>query len=140
MPPKPTLEELYERKKEVSGQVSAQTRTSALGLLAISWALLTAHDPPLRSLVEKVDRRFLLAIAVSAVAVIAMDLLQYVAATTATDAALKEARTADPPEANYNDDSFSYRAIGWMYRGKFVALAVGAVVLFGVFIRMFCAR
>ena len=133
MPPKPTLKELYERKKEVSGQVSTQTRTYALSLLAISWGLLTAHEAPLQSLLIHVNRHWLLGVAGASIAVIILDMLQYVAATTATDVAIRKAT------ANYDDKSFSYRAIGWCYRAKSLALIVGAAGILIVLVLMFAA-
>ena len=52
----PEIQKLFDRKKEASGQVSAQTRVAGLGLLAAGWALLTAHDEPLHSMSLKVNR------------------------------------------------------------------------------------
>ena len=54
------LGDVYARKKEASAQVSTQTRTLAFGFLGISWALLTAHDDPLKSMVGHVPTFLLL--------------------------------------------------------------------------------
>ena len=133
----PSLDKILDRKKDVSGQVSAQTRTLALGMLAISWALLTVHDEPLRTMAGHVYRPILLWLAICSVLVIAFDLLQYVAGTEVADDAAARAEKATPKEALYNAASFAYRFQEFCYRVKFVLLTVAAVILAIVFVRLF---
>ena|ERR1700722_13376322 len=135
----PILQTILERKKEVSGQVSTQTRTLALGFLAISWALLTAHDEPLHTMATHVSRYLILALAVSSVLVIASDLLQYVAATSVAQDAINRAEKVTPPAATYDNTSRAYKAQAFLYHSKFWLLSLGALLLLFIFIGLFSA-
>jgi hypothetical protein len=134
-----TVQQILDRLKEVSGQVSAQTRTLALGFLGISWALLTAHDEPLRTMALHVNRLLILALACFAILVIAFDLLQYVAATAVADEAFDRAEKSEEQEALFLRDSFAYQAQAFLYHSKFCLLAVGALLLAIIFIGLFRA-
>lgn len=129
--------EIYARKKEASGQVSTQTRSLALGFLAISWALLTAHDEPLHAMVAHVNRYMILALAAVSVLVIVSDLFQYVATTNMAGAALDRAGKARDRKAEYDDKSFAYRTQAFLYHAKFWILAAGAILLLMIFIGLF---
>lgn len=133
----PGLDKILDRKKEMSSQVSAQTRALALGMLAISWALLTPVYDPLKAMAAHVGRAQLLTLAVLAVLVIAFDLLQYVAATNVADEAAGRAEHAAGKEALYDDTRFAYRAQAFLYRAKFWLLAVAAVLLAVIFVELF---
>lgn len=135
-----SLKDLYERRKETSAQVGAQTRTSGLGLLAISWALLTAHDQPLQAMTKRVPETVLLGIGIFGVLTVTFDLLQYVSATKAADRAIETAKKSESKEAQYDDQWFSWRAIAWMYHGKFIALSCGATLLLAAVILMFVRK
>ena len=132
-----TLQQILERKKDVSGQVSTQTRTLALGMLAISWALLTVHDDPLRTMALSVSRFWMLSLAVCAVLVIAFDLLQYVAATTVAEKATKDAEAVPAKTALYDNTTPAYKAQAWLYHAKFYLLIAGALLLLVIFIGLF---
>jgi hypothetical protein len=123
------LADIYARKKEASGQVSSQTRSLALGFLAITWALLTAHDQPLQAMASHVNRYIVLVFATVAILVLACDLLQYVAITSFTDEAYKAAEKATPQEGQYDQTSVAYRAQAFLYRAKFYLLSADAVLL-----------
>ncbi len=131
--------EIRDTQKEVSGLFSSQVRTLALGLLAIAWALLTAHDEPLRTMALTVPRWELLSLAVLSVFVLTFDLLQYVFALRFTRAALHKAEHSPTRDAKYDNGSFSYRAHLWMYHGKFSALVVAALLKAWVFLSLFRA-
>lgn len=133
----PSLDKILERKKEVSGQVSAQTRTLALGTLAISWALLTVHDEPLRTMATSIYRPILLGLAVCSVLVIVFDLFQYVAATQVVNVAAEEAEHANPQAAKYNNNSAAYILSTLFYRAKFVLLIIAGIILVVIFIQLF---
>lgn len=135
----PTLDQIKDRKKEVSGQVSAQTRTTALGLLAISWALLTAHDEPLKTMAAHANRYSVLGLGVSAAVILALDLLQYVAYTKLADDALKLAEKSQDKCACYDDKSKAFRFGAYLYHGKFLVLAVAAFDLIWIAIELFLA-
>ncbi len=132
-----TLQQILDRKKDVSGQVSTQTRTLALGMLAISWALLTVHDDPLRTMALNVSRFWMLSLAVCAVLVIAFDLLQYVAATKVAEKAIKAAEAASTKTALFDDTTLAYKAQAFLYHAKFYVLVAGAVLLMIIFIELF---
>lgn len=68
----PAYDKILDRKKEASGQVSAQTRAYALGMMAISWALLTAHDEPLKSMAAHASRYLMLSMSVVGMLVLAL--------------------------------------------------------------------
>lgn len=133
----PTLKEIADRRKEVSGQVSTQTRTLALGLLAIGWALLTAKDgEPIKLMATRAGRSPVLTAIFCALATIACDLLQYVAATSVAQDALERAEKSEQKTARYNLNSYTYRFQLLLYRGKFWCLALGSLLMLLVFIRM----
>lgn len=137
----PTLDKLLERKKEVSSQVSAQTRASALGFLAISWAVLTAHDEPLKTMASHVPRLVVLAMAVMAALILAFDLLQYVAYTAVADEAIKRAeQSPDSKAATFNTDLWTYKTGSFFYRAKFWLLTAAGALLAWSFVAMaWCA-
>lgn len=134
-----SLEKLLDRKKEASGLVSAQIRTLALGFLAISWTLLTAHDEPLKTMSSHVNRYLVLGLAVSGVLVMAFDLLQYVAITTMAGNAASRAEAATSQKAQYDNGSIAYKAQALFFWSKFAILAVGAVLLATIFFYLFTA-
>lgn len=109
--------------------MSAQTRASALGLLAISWALLTAHDEPLKTMAMHPNRNAILAMSFVAALILAFDLLQYVAYTNVADKALRKAEQSVMREALYDGEDRVYRAAGWLYHAKFYLLTAGALLL-----------
>jgi hypothetical protein len=135
----PELKEIYARKKEASGQVSTQTRSLALGMLAISWALLTVHDDPLKTMATHVNRDWILGLAMVSVVVIICDLLQYVAITSMAGEALIRAENANPQAALYDNKLFAYRVQKYLYYGKFLIVGLAFVILAVIFIRLFTA-
>jgi hypothetical protein len=134
-----SLDKLLDRKKEASGLVSAQIRTLALGFIAISWTLLTAHDEPLKTMSSHVNRYFVLFLAASGVLVMAFDLLQYVAVTAMADKAARLAEAAPSEQAQYDSGSIAYKAQAFFFWSKFVILAVGAILLSIVFFHLLTA-
>jgi hypothetical protein len=135
----PELKDIYARKKEASGQVSTQTRSLALGMLAISWALLTVHDDPLKAMAAHVNRHWILGLAGVSVVVIICDLFQYVAITSMAGEALIRAENAKPQAALYDNKLFSYRAQKYLYYGKFLILGFAFVLLLVIFMHLFAA-
>ncbi len=132
-----TLAEIYARKKEASGQVSTQTRNLALGFLAISWALLTAHDEPLRSMAANLNRYAILLLAASSVLVLACDLLQYVFITLMAEQTATRAVNAHLSEAQYDKRSCAYRVQAVMYQAKFWIVVAGSLWALGIFLFLF---
>lgn len=131
-------EEVWARKKEASAQVSTQTRTLAVGFVAFAWALLTAHDDPLRSMAGHVPSWLILTLAVLSVLVLILDMFQYVAITSMADAAYHKAEDEGKTEGVlYDDKSYAYKAQGFFYHFKFIVLGVAAVVLGVIFVLLF---
>ena len=120
----PTLDEVYARKRQASGQVSTQTRTLAFGFLAIAWALLTAHDEPLKSLAAHVPSYLILAFSLASVVVLALDMLQYVALTHMAESTHRKAEATGQKEGIlYDEESCAYKAQAFFYHAKFYILA-----------------
>jgi hypothetical protein len=136
----PKIEEVYARKKEASGQVSTQTRTLAFGFLAIAWALLTAHDDPLRTMAAHVNQYWILALATASVIVLVLDMLQYVATTRMAESTYRKAEAEDKKEEIlYDNESCAYKAQAFFYHAKFWVLGMGSVVLVVIFTLLFLA-
>jgi len=133
----PELKEIYDRKKETSGQVSTLTRSLALAFIGVAWTLLTVHDDPLRSMAANVSKYLVLILAATSVLVLICDLLQYVAATNVSDDALRRAEKAPDHRALYEDSSRAYKAQRCLYFAKFYILSAGALVLLVIFILLF---
>jgi hypothetical protein len=132
-------QEIYDRKKEASGQVSTQTRNLVLGFLAISWALLTAHDDPLKSMAAQVNRNLILALAAVSVLVLTFDLLQYVAVTRMAEKAFRKVERAGLDEGEYDRRSWAFKAQAFFYHAKFTIMLVGGVLLIVIFVLLFTA-
>jgi hypothetical protein len=132
----PTLKDINARKEEASGQVSTLTRSLALGYIAISWTLLTAHEEPLRAMVMNVHRYLILGLTICSVLFLACDLLQYVAITNMAEKASHEALLVDPPQIDQYDKTYNL-AQSLLYRAKFWIIALGAVLLIAIFILLF---
>lgn len=130
----PKIEEVYARKKEASAQVSTQTRTLAFGFLGVSWALLTVHDEPLKSMAANVPPWLILSLAVGSIIVLALDMFQYVAVTSMADAAYHKAEKAKQTEGIlYDSESFAYKAHVFFYQVKFWVLWAAALLLLVIF-------
>ena len=130
----PKLDEIYVRKKEASGQVSAQTRSLALGYLAVSWALLTAHDEPLRSMAANVSRPLVVLLAAGSFLVLFCDFWQYLAITSMSKAAALQAEQAEQQVALYNEDSFAFRAQAFLYQAKIWIVIGTTMILVAIFL------
>jgi hypothetical protein len=132
------LEDVWARKKEASAQVSTQTRTLAIGLVAFAWALLTVRDDPLKSMAGHVPSWLILTLAVLSVFILILDMGQYVATTIMADAtyhlAEKEGKEVG---ILYDDRSCAYRLQGFFYHFKFIVLTVAALVLGIIFVLLF---
>jgi hypothetical protein len=131
-----TLADILARRKDVTGQISTQIRTFALGFIAISWALLTAHDEPLHSMVLNVDRSWILWLAGVSVIVLLCDLAQYVSAEHVAKVATDAAEKANPREAEFDDKSRAYRLQMFFYHAKFYILLIDAALLVFIFVHL----
>jgi hypothetical protein len=132
----PKLDDIHVRKKEASSQVSAQTRSLALGYLGISWALLTAHDEPLRSMAANVSKSLLVSLAAGSFPAIFCDFWQYVALRRMVNNAADLAETAKEQVALYNEDSWEFRTQKCLYQAKIWIVVSSTLLLIAIFFRL----
>jgi hypothetical protein len=130
----PAIAEINARVKEASGQVSTLTRSLALGFLAVSWTLFTAHDEPLHSMAANVNRYLILGLAACSVLFLACDLLHYVAITSMAEEAAERAKKVNPSTADYDVRSVAYKAQAPLYHAKFWIVASGSILLLTIFV------
>jgi len=128
------LKKLNKTVKKATGQVSALTRSLALGYLAVAWALLTASEDPLKSMAANVNRYLVLALAACSVLFLTCDLLQYFAIARSATEAASRAKDLSPAEADVNEKSLAFRAQGVMFFLKFWVAVLGGVLLVVIFI------
>lgn len=133
----PKLEEIYARKKEASAQVSTQGRTLAVGYIAFSWALLTAHDDPLKTMAGHVPAWMTLTLAIVSVLMLIVDMLQYVAITNMAESTYRMAESEGKTEGLYDPKSCAYKAQAFFYKFKFFVLIVASVWLGVIFAILF---
>jgi len=132
-----SLSDILARQKDVSGQLSTQTRTLALGFLAFAWALLTAHDDPLKTMAANAGRTLPMLLAAVSVLVLVCDWFQYYFGAEAAKATAAVAENAVPQEATYDRTSLDYRMQWGLYYLKLALLAVGFAVLLIIFVFLF---
>lgn len=96
----PKIAEVVEELRFISDRISTQVRTLALGLLAISWAILVGDSSFLKQLSEQFGRNLLL-IAAMSIFVLLLDFLQYVAAYAYVDGVRKKAESQGKAETDY---------------------------------------
>jgi hypothetical protein len=134
----PTLDQIYERKKEASSQVSALTRSIAFSFLGIAWMLLTARDDPLKSMSMHVPICLLVLLIIGSVLILIFDILQYVAVTNMADKAFHDAeREGKKDNIKYDPNSLAYKSQAFFYHAKFYTLCVVTAVLIIVFAMLF---
>ncbi len=133
----PDLKDIYDRKKETSGQVSTLTRGLALAFIGVAWTLLTVHEEPMHTMAANVSKYLVLILAAISVLVLVCDLLQYVAATNVAEDALKRAEKAEDKKALYDNSSCAYKVQKYLYFSKFYILSAGSVALLIIFILLF---
>jgi hypothetical protein len=112
----------------LSDRLSAQVRTVAIGVLAVTWALLIS---PLKS--APIDQRALLWVALLALLTLLADLMQYVVAY------LYIRRhhihlVRDQIEEDYDTTALLYRARRWLFWSKQVLAAASFLALIAVVI------
>lgn len=124
----PRITEIIEELRFISDRISTQVRTLALGLLAISWAILVGDSTFLHRLSEGLGRSLLLIAALS-VLVLLLDFLQYVTAYIYVDKVRREAEAGDLAEIDYPTTS-SMRSLRSLFFWAKQSVLVATVVLF----------
>jgi hypothetical protein len=124
----PAVSKVIEELDYLSNQISAQVRTIALGLLAITWATLVADSGFLRKLSQE-SGKALLIVGTLSVLILAIDFLQYAVAYIHVQGALKKAEQNEEEEVTYETDSFLRRLRFFLFWTKQLAL-IGTVAYF----------
>lgn len=97
------LKEVGQRLDVLSTQISAQVRTTSLGVLAVAWLFISgSKDSP--TLLGKIPKESLVAIAVAALFALLLDMVQYSVAYQRILARRDAARKANVDEMKYPDD------------------------------------
>ena len=127
----PDLKEIAKELEFISDKLSTQVRTVALGLLAITWAILVGDSTFLRKLSEGLGKRLLL-IAVLSILVLLVDFIQYVIGYMYVHKTLKAAERQDLTEIDYDPESPLYRFRSILFWTKQFVLIVTLVFFLGV--------
>jgi hypothetical protein len=127
----PKKKEIIEELQFLSDKLSAQARTVAFGLLAITWTILVGESAFLRKLSEGLGKRLLL-VAVLSIFVLFVDFLQYVVGYIYVNKTLKAAEAEDLTEADYDPDSWLRRLRTVLFWTKQFVLVVTLVVFLAV--------
>lgn len=132
------------RKAEVTGALSVQFRTMALGVLALCGGLLIGDLKTSFEMPEWVKLR-LIGVAIAVIFALAMDLVQYLFAYLLTEQALKELQDAEKygkknncsaPILDWNNNCWAHRAQMTMFWLKLVILFgfVGWMIVFMTYV------
>jgi len=119
------LQEVTSELQWVSDRLSSQVRYLAAGLLAITWALITA--PVERSL--PIRPRGLIVVAVLAILALTVDLVQYAAAHRLVNSRRKRLELSEEPDDGYDPKNLWYRTRGGCFYCK-VPLMIAACLAF----------
>lgn len=121
-----TFDKINEEAAFLSNRLSEQTRTIAVGVLALVWIFVAAGDKP--PIEVPPGRGVLVAAASLAIGSMLLDYMQYLFGYLATRRVLDEAERSLAKEAQFNYESTFYKARGWFFWGKQGA-CVAAVLL-----------
>ena len=119
--PSAALSDVYEELNFLSGQVSTQTRTIALGLLALSWGLLVG-ETTVRLMLDQSLRLGFLRVGMGAILALVLDFFQYVAGLLYVDTVRRSAERRKANEVIYDYDAQLYRARGWFFWLKVIVV------------------
>jgi hypothetical protein len=123
----PTREEVVKAYGEASNQLSTQCRTLSLGILALSWAMLTSKDSPLREGAKSLSPALkwnLVGIEAAVILVLAIDAWHYVLALHVEDKA--RTKIGDNPTVMYDKDVW-YVLAKRAFWSKLIALGATAI-------------
>jgi len=132
-----SLADILARQKDVTGQLSTQTRTLALGFLAFAWALLTANADPLKTMAANAGQMLPMVLAAVSVLVLVCDWFQYYFGAEVAKATAAVAENAVRHEATFDQTSLNYRLQWGLYYLKLALLAVGFALLLIIFVHLF---
>jgi hypothetical protein len=124
----PELKEIYQELQFISDRLSAQVRTVALGLLAITWTIFVGESALFKKLSETLGKRLLL-VALLSIFALLIDFLQYVLGYIYVDRTRKMAESTALHEIAYDPSSLLWRSRTAFFWTKQLLL-VGAIVVF----------
>lgn len=132
----PTLNVILDDKRAATVQVSSQTRSIALGMIAISWAMITAHDAPLSVLVASVPLPLIIGPAAFSILGLVCDFFQYIFQTAVITSAENIAIKTHTQEAGYNPGSIASRIQLNLFRLKIVSVAISFILAVAMFVEI----
>jgi hypothetical protein len=112
----------------VTGQLSTQVRTLALGTLAFTWGLFVSNSPFARALTARLNWQLVL-VSIIAVLTMSFDFLQYLMGYINVDTLFNRVEADGETQGHYDYDSLSWKVRKWCFRGKIVALIVAVLWL-----------
>lgn len=128
------IDEIQDARDHASSSISTQTRSMALGILAICWLLLGGTQQSLTIKFQCYTDQ-LLAIAAACVVAIALDLAQYVFQFFDHEEALEDSRAAENLEGVGFNATGAKKFLGTLcFWGKLLVSAVAGVWLISVMI------
>lgn len=137
----PSINDVIEELQFLSDRISTQVRTIAIGLLAITWAILVGDSSFLRKLSEGLGKSLLL-IALLCIFVLLLDFLQYVTSYIYVDKVRRSAEDGKT-KAQTNEDGSEIEypeSVLRMLRECFFWVKQGFLVLTLVFFLVIVAR
>jgi hypothetical protein len=129
------ISEIQDVRDYASGAISTQTRTTSLGVLAITWLLLSGTE---KSLTEKFDiySNSLLLVAAICIIAIALDFCQYIFSFLVVSDALKDSLQAKKLDSvGFNTSSTLHKLTNYFFFLKIVAASIATIVLLIVMFR-----
>jgi hypothetical protein len=121
-------EQALDRKKEVTGETSNQTRALAAGLLIFLWAIFTGTSPLTLTLTRHFSS-FLLLAGMFEVMALFCDFFQYIVAHEAAKDALERASKEEHQGPVFNPTSWVYKAQTWFFNSKIICLLIGSALI-----------
>jgi len=136
-----TIAEIRQRKREASGFASTQIRSLALAFIAVSWALLSAHDEPLKTMMavlnKHVANRYLvLSLAGIGFLITTFDLLQYLAIVWMTTTAERIADASPLKQGQIKKNSVAYKSQSAFFWAKASLIPIGGCLLLVIFVEL----
>jgi hypothetical protein len=113
---------------DVTDKLSSQVRTTALGVLALSWGLLVGDSPAAKA-ISADFRAILVVLGGASVAVLFLDFLQYFAGYFSTKRVLDEVEDKGEDQGEYDSSSLAYQLRRFFFWAKQFALMLTVVTL-----------
>ena len=112
----------------VTTTLSTQVRTTALGVLALSWGLLIGESSTAKELAAQL-KWHLVGVGAAAVLILFLDFLQYVAGYAATLGVYNTMVQDNADQGEFDDSALSFRLRMFLFYAKMVALSLTVIWL-----------